>query len=173
MQGLLLLPLLTTSTAAYAKANQLANLHKQLLPGTARCLDNSPAGYYFSAGAADSTVWVINLEGGGACQAEADCLKRAQGRLGTSKVWPATDNGAHSPFLLPDPAANPDFHDANRVHVAYCTGDHHSGNQSKADASTWNLWFTGKANLLAIVNDLKARHGMDKATHVLLTGESA
>ena len=88
MQGLLLLPLLTTSTAAYAKANQLANLHKQLLPGTARCLDNSPAGYYFSAGAADSTVWVINLEGGGArLSSAASCALNVQPPCRVSAVW--------------------------------------------------------------------------------------
>lgn len=165
--------LLLLSRSAVAAAVTPANLQKQLLPGTTRCLDNSPAGYYFGKGAADSTVWVINLQGGGSCKEESDCLSRSKGRLGSSKGWPPTDSGEHSPFLLPDPAANPDFHDANRVYVAYCSGDHHSGNQSKADTSTWGLWFTGKANLLAIVNDLKARHGMNRATHVLLTGESA
>ena len=167
--------LLSTVLIVAADAQQ-ASLQKQLLPGATRCLDNSPAGYYFAAatdGGRGATVWVINLQGGGSCRAEADCLQRSKGKLGSSKNWPPTDAGSHSPFLLPDPAANPDFHDANRVHVAYCSGDHHSGNQSKADASTWNLWFTGKANLLAIVDDLKARHGMGKATHVLLTGESA
>jgi hypothetical protein len=148
-------------------------LQKQLLPGTTRCIDNTPAGYYFGAGAVDSTVWVINLQGGGACQEESDCIRRSQKALGSSKYWAPTDSGSHSPFLLSDPAANPDFHDAHRVHVAYCSGDGHVGNQSKADASTWGFWFVGKANLLAIVNDLKARHGMDRATHVLLTGESA
>lgn len=150
-----------------------AALQKQLLPGTTRCIDGSPAGYYFGAGAVDSTVWVINLQGGGSCQQESDCIRRSKKALGSSTHWPPTDSGSHSPFLLPDPAANPDFHSAHRVHVAYCSGDGHVGNQTKADASTWGFWFVGKANLLAIVHDLKARHGMDKATHVLLTGESA
>jgi|EP01043_Picozoa_sp_COSAG02_P018498 hypothetical protein len=152
----------------------LATLQKQLLPtGAARCLDNSPAGYYFAPGKSGSTIWVINLQGGGSCQEEADCLKRAKGDLGSSKNWPATNNGAHSPFLIPDASTNPDFFSANRVHVAYCSGDGHQGNQTNADASTWGLWFTGKANLKAIVADLKDRHAMDRATHVLLTGESA
>jgi hypothetical protein len=66
-----------------------------------------------------------------------------------------------------------DFSSANRVHVAYCSGDTYQGKQTKADASTWGLWFTGKTNLEAIVADLKDRHGMDRATQVLLTGESA
>jgi hypothetical protein len=93
----------------------VATLQLQLLPGAARCLDNSPAGYYFAPGESGSTIWVINLQGGGSCMEEADCLQRAKGHLGSSRKWPATDSGNKSPFLSPDASKNPgDFHRLNQ-----------------------------------------------------------
>ena len=93
--------------------------------------------------------------------------------MGSSKKWAATDDGSKSPFLQPDPGLNPDFHGAGRVLVPYCSGDTHVGNQSAATPATFGLWFTGAANLKAIVNDLQAHRGMPPAAHVLLSGESA
>ena len=86
----------------------VATLQLQLLTAdAARCLDNSPAGYYFAPGESGSTIWVINLQGGGSCREEADCLQRAKGNLGSSRHWPATDSGRHSPFLVSDASTNP------------------------------------------------------------------
>ena len=85
----------------------VATLQLQLLPGATRCIDNSPAGYYFAPGESGSTIWVINLQGGGSCHEEADCLRRASGDLGSSTSWPATNDGRHSPFLISDASINP------------------------------------------------------------------
>eukprot|EP00036_Acanthoecidae_sp_10tr_P009142 CAMPEP_0182918216 /NCGR_PEP_ID=MMETSP0105_2-20130417/1957_1 /TAXON_ID=81532 ORGANISM="Acanthoeca-like sp., Strain 10tr" /NCGR_SAMPLE_ID=MMETSP0105_2 /ASSEMBLY_ACC=CAM_ASM_000205 /LENGTH=466 /DNA_ID=CAMNT_0025055277 /DNA_START=11 /DNA_END=1411 /DNA_ORIENTATION=+ len=154
-----------------------AGLQKVLLEGT-RCLDGTPAGFYWapptSTPTATSTdLWVIFLEGGGSCYDEAKCTQRARTLLGSSKNWPTTNNGSKSPFLQPDPGLNPDFHGAGRVFVPYCSGDTHVGNQSAATPATFGLWFTGAANLRAIVNDLQARRGMTPTAQVLLSGESA
>ena len=90
-------------------------------------------------------------------------------------IWrpSSTNDGKKSPFLQPDQASNPDFFDAHRVFVAYCSGDSHSGTQSNISSATWGLWFSGHANFKAIIEDLRAQQGMDAATDVLLTGSSA
>jgi hypothetical protein len=65
---------------------------KMLLPPDntgGRCLDGSPAGYYFLPGA-DTKTWVISLAGGGACYTEDDCKHRALTGLGSSTKWPDT-----------------------------------------------------------------------------------
>jgi lipid-binding SYLF domain-containing protein len=38
---------------------------------------------------------------------------------------------------------------------------------------SWGLIFGGRANFNVIVQELKAKHGMSAATHVMLTGASA
>lgn len=57
----------------------------------AKCLDGSPAGFYWEAGGLQSR-WVIFLEGGGSCGEPVDCKLRARGPLGSSKDWPQKYN---------------------------------------------------------------------------------
>jgi len=157
-------------------------LKLELVPGT-HCLDGTQAGYYYGAGSGTgSNVWVIFLQGGGACSDEVDCKKRANMALGSSKKWASSmdaksggpsNKGSQSVFLVSDEAANPDFHNVNRVYVGYCSGDSHFGTQTAATAGTFGLYFSGAVNLQAILTQLKSVHGMAAATHVLLHGHSA
>ena len=68
---------------------------------------------------------------------------------------------------------NPDFCRATAVHVPYCTGDSHRGNNTEPTSESWGLIFDGHANFARIVKDLQEHHGLSAATHVMLTGGSA
>ena len=140
-----------------------------------RCGDGSPSGYYY-AGAQPSATnkWVIHMKGGGACQTEASC-KGWMAQKGSSKNWiPTIDGNPHlEPLIDGDSAQNPDFHTWNRVRVNYCTGDFHAGQRTGPSADTWNYWFDGHLNVQRVISDLKAKHGLGNATHVLVSGESA
>ena len=140
-----------------------------------RCGDGSPAGYYYAAAQPSATnKWVIHMKGGGACQTEASC-KGWMAQKGSSKNWiPTIDGNPHlEPLIDGDSAQNPDFHTWNRVRVNYCTGDSHAGQRTGPSADTWNYWFDGHLNVQRVISDLKAKHGLGNATHVLVSGESA
>ena len=47
------------------------------------------------------------------------------------------------------------------------------GNNTVPTATSWNLIFDGHANFVAIIDELKAKHGLGGAKNVLLTGGSA
>ena len=70
-------------------------------------LDGSPFGFYFS-GSNTSTKWTINIQGGGWCYDEKDCLCRSKGPLGTSTVAKATA-GLHCSNPLPDGSLERDW----------------------------------------------------------------
>ena len=56
----------------------------------ARCTDRSTAGYYFAAGADNSSDWIVLLESGGWCWDAPSCEKRweTQHYRCTSSGWP-------------------------------------------------------------------------------------
>eukprot|EP01084_Bolivina_argentea_P137124 241490_1 len=84
-----------------------------------KCLDGSPAGFYYSPPPnGTSDLWVIDLKGGGACSDETSCLQRANTSLGSSNYWPQTynpGNGVNSN----DPTINPDFYSGHHIHAPY------------------------------------------------------
>ena len=137
-----------------------------------RCLDGSPAGYHYGEAKLDAAnKWVIFVKGGGACGTEKTCTEFSKSLKGSSKHWGPTINGDN--VYSGDPNVNPDFYTWNRVRVAYCTGDCHSGQRTGPSADTWNFWFDGHLNFKRIITDLKEKHGLDNATHVLMSGNSA
>jgi hypothetical protein len=54
---------------------------------SARCLDGSPYAYIICAGARPLRNYKIDIQGGGWCYNETDCLERAGTRLGSSSTW--------------------------------------------------------------------------------------
>ena len=58
-------------------------------------------------------VWVIELEGGGACFSEETCTQRTKTDLGSSTNWAATRQGTG--LEIYDADANPLFYDAHKV----------------------------------------------------------
>ena len=150
----------------------------------ARCLDGSPAAYYFRTASAteNASRFVVYFQGGGWCNgptAQAtinSCAARSQTALGSSKNYPTTtdDKGG---ILSADATINPDFATWNAVWVPYCDGGSFSGNLDKGVAvngsSPTTIWFRGRAIMHAVARDLCERHSMSKATHVLMDGGSA
>ena len=146
----------------------------KLLPSSlqqgGRCIDGTMAGYYFREGT-DPSLFVIHMEGGGACADKESCTERSKTDYGSSSTWektvPATGTFSSSC------AENPDFCNASAVYVRYCTGDCHSGNNTVASDITWGFYFDGHTNLAAIVDELEREHGLGVAKHVLLSAGSA
>jgi hypothetical protein len=62
----------------------------------AKCLDGTPAGYYYQPASRveDSNKWVIYLAGGGECDTEAACKSQTTNALGSSKYFGATSEAS-------------------------------------------------------------------------------
>lgn len=68
--------------------------------------------------------------------------------------------------------------DWNKVWVQYCDGGSFTGNNATPASGVYNgaqvpLYYRGAANLAAVLDDLKANHGLGAATHVVVSGDSA
>ena len=88
-----------------------------------QCLDGSPAGFYYAKPpSGSSNLWVIGLEGGGACFSESTCMSRANGSLGSSKYWTKTLTSSNQVYN------DPDFSEGHAVFGPYCNGDVWTGN---------------------------------------------
>jgi len=151
------LALLTLPIAAQAGSA----LNKVLLPADqyagGKCMDGTPAGYYYGPpSSGSSTLWVIFLKGGGICRTKEDCDKWAAGlggKKGGSTKW--EEQMVVGGQLSSEAAENPDFHDAHHVYVPYCTGDTHSGQVSTpTEADHWGYYFDGHLNVKAIANHI-------------------
>jgi hypothetical protein len=134
-------------------------------------LDGSPYAFYF-APSTNSTLWSININGGGWCYDEMDCACRAKDSLGTSTLYPPTKgSGCKNP--------NEDgstTHDCNSVDLLYLDGASFSGYRAEpvpVPNSSATLWMRGIKNLDATIDWLFANGGLGDATEVLLSGESA
>jgi len=141
-----------------------------------RCLDGSMSGYYYGEpSSGNSSTWVFFMQGGGACNTEADCSKRAEGKLGSSNPWAATDDSSDAgPILLADASVNPDFHDAHHVWVPYCTGDSHAGQVVEPTDKQWGFYFSGHLNFKSILSHISATiPAASQMERALLTGASA
>jgi len=137
------------------------------------CLDGSPAIYFFKPGsAANSTKWVLHLLGGGFCGTNEECLMRSQMFLGSSLYWPAIMN--YGGPLNENMTYNPDFYDWNHAFFVYCDGSCFSGDLDEpVNYKGKLLYYRGHRNFLATLKDLLKNKGLDKATDVLVVGDSA
>ncbi|KAK4373933.1 hypothetical protein RND71_004610 [Anisodus tanguticus] len=133
------------------------------------CLDGSPPAYYFEPGFGEGIEnWIVQLPGGGWCNNVTSCLRRSNGRLGSSKSMPPMQfQGIHSK----NQTANPDFYNWNKVIVAYCDGGSFIGNAEYVDPAT-NLHFRGARIYTAVMEELLAK-GLKNAKNAILAGSSA
>jgi O-palmitoleoyl-L-serine hydrolase len=162
------------AAAAALPGGARAQFTLTLLPDTAatgaRCLDGSPAGYYYRPG--DPSKWVFSMQGGGWCWNLADCETRAGTTLGSSKDWPKA--GKFGGILDVSAADNPDFYNYSMVLAPYCDGASFSGHVGApvpAPGGT-QLYFRGHdilVNILASVLPL----GLSSASELLVMGGSA
>ena len=131
----------------------------------ARCMDGTPAGYYFS-GNTSSHQWIIDLEGGGECASKEACSPKVLTALGSSKYFKKEIGFG---FI----ARGPRFQTFNRVFVPYCSQDLWTGQRRTATNETFSFFFSGHLILDAILTDLERVGGLNEASDIILTGESA
>ena len=139
------------------------------------CMDGTPAAYYFRPSPSSSTVWMISLEGGGACYDKTTCTSRSTTALGSSKNYPPQLKQMAAGWMSSSKTVNPDFYDANIVYVPYCSSDTHRGQQNTTSQNTFGFYFSGHLNLIEIVKDIteKQSPSWNSMTKMLLTGGSA
>ena len=159
----------------------------------ARCLDGSAAAYYVRLGSSSS--FIMYMQGGGNCAGRTVeetirlCASRRMSRMGSTDGYPATTlnsddtalsglfdaTGNKGSIMSPDKVINPLFSNWTAVWLAYCDGSAFGGDAeepvSASDGSS--IWFRGRRNLHAIIDDLKVRYGMASAAEVLLVGSSS
>jgi hypothetical protein len=141
----------------------------------AKCLDGTQAGYYaqHAPNSADSTKFVIYLNGGGECDQENACKYQLNSAMGSSKYF-TSDSDASGWFLASDYCPyNPTFCGWNHVFDPYCTQDLHSGQVTEPTESTWGLYFAGHHVFTAMLDDLDKTFNMKNATEIILSGASA
>lgn len=148
----------------------------------ARCNDGTPFGFDLRRSTRGSNDWVLYLEGGAFCD---DLAKPCSERTGRLTTTPPEADGAVSSMksdgiFSTDPTINPTFSSANHVFARYCSSDGWSGATTARRPSTGdptNGWyFSGRANVRAMVEILKASFGLDDTnaqTKVLFAGSSA
>jgi len=140
----------------------------------ARCLDGTPAAYYFTPGTGSGVrKWYIHHEGGGWCTSLQDCYGRSQGSLGSSKAY-APSIGLPGGYFSDNAAENPTMYNWNKVFFAYCDGGSFAGfNANVEHYDGHELYFRGFLNLQAYHRSLQTLHGLGLSTEVVISGCSA
>jgi hypothetical protein len=150
--------------------NPNATLHQ--LSGDARCIDGSPAAYYFRPGSGSgSTKWIVFHQGGGWCISLSDCRQRAGTALGSSVNY-TTELALPDQLLSTNTTINPLLHNWNVAFLTYCDGGSFVGD-AVANDKQGALHFKGKATREATLAALIADQGMADASEVIISGGSA
>mmetsp|Transcript_21927 Transcript_21927/g.39421 ORF Transcript_21927/g.39421 Transcript_21927/m.39421 type:complete len:388 (-) Transcript_21927:21-1184(-) len=148
----------------------------------ALCLDGSPAGYYLRPG--HPHKWVILFEGGGWCYNNKTCEER-RGRFGFlgSMTYKPKEYYIRQNFGSGDHETNPDFYDWTHVLFVYCDATSFLGNRADhiivSPTNTHgikekkNVFFRGYQILQSNLRHMFDTQGLEKATHVVLSGHSA
>ncbi|NWG34394.1 MAG: hypothetical protein HXY42_08130 [Chloroflexi bacterium] len=150
--------------------------------GEARCNDGTPFGFSLQLSpSGQSREWIIYLEGGAFCEDDAlDCASRGHRLSSTPDAGDRTFVAMINTGIFNRAAQqNPAFHDANIAFAHYCSSDGWSGattqkRPTQADPEGW--YFSGRANVRAMVEILIQRYGLDDSnpqTRVLFAGSSA
>lgn len=149
---------------------------------TARCNDGTPFDFQIQLASESSKVWVIHLEGGGACNDLANqCSARDRVLTTTS---PRVDRElSQTPgccIQSRDATINPTFATANYVRATYCSSDQWEGattDRRPSSGDPVNGWyFSGHTNVAALLAVVGERYGLDDSdpnTEVLFSGSSA
>ena len=151
------------------------------LPQTngAACLDGTPPAYWFLEGS-EPTKYYLNFEGGGWCTSLDDCAGRAGGRKGSSNKLPnpfnleQLEDAWGNWYYSNQSVYNPLMANWSKIEVLYCDGASWTGSNDTATVHKGKtLHFKGKNNLDALMTALLTKHGMAKATEVVISGGSA
>lgn len=158
---------------AAVRAAAAAVPRTNLTDPAARCMDGTLSAFYHRPGiGANASKFIIYLEGGGECVANATCHAALTSVLGSSDYFPPAMGDL--PFFLSDNAgSNKDFASWTAVYVPYCSQDLHSGRVTQPSPSTFGLYFSGHLIFKAVLDALEATAGLGSATDIVLTGASA
>jgi hypothetical protein len=149
---------------------------------TARCNDGSPFDFDVRLAAQPTQTWVIYLGGGAFCDDLAHPCNERAARLKSSSLQADREltNGQVGGILSRNPTMNPTFALANHVSATYCSSDLWAGattDRRPTAGDPVNGWyFSGHTNVVAMLDVLKQRYGLDDsdaATQVLFSGSSA
>ena len=90
------------------------------------CLDGSAPGYYIGKGSGSGAdKWIVHQGGGGWCYSELQCLGRSESVLGTSSLWPKSQEVGG--IFSDNETVNGEFYNWNVVYLMYCDGASFSG----------------------------------------------
>ena len=146
------------------------------------CLDGSPGGGYIKRG--DPDKWIVFHQGGGWCNSDANCAKRANCSasppgcimggdccaLGSSTVWGPTYTDKYEGSML---FQDPTFANYTQVYAMYCDGGSWTGDAAAAvPVGGASIFYRGRPLLEALLQYLLAQ-GMRGATELLYGGCSA
>jgi O-palmitoleoyl-L-serine hydrolase len=140
----------------------------------AKCLDNSPSGFYVKNGIGNNiTKMIWWFEGGGWCFNLNDCVIRANTRLGSSITW--TPTASFEGILNENSTVNPDFASWTTVYWKYCDGSSFTSSVTLPVPynTTFSLRFAGKNILDAGIDYLKKNFGLSTVTDIIVSGSSA
>ena len=169
---------LAAGTAAVSEPN--GTMHFLSGYPLAKCLDGSPAAYILREGA-EKAKFLLFHQGGGVCDSLASCKARASTGLGSSTTYPRGSAsmgeyyGVVAPYFSRDEQANPLFHNFTQVYVQYCDGSLYAGDRRQPVPVPGGkaLYYRGRSITEALVADLRAQHGLEHATDIVLGGCSA
>ena len=133
----------------------------------AKCMDGSPAGYYFVSNSS-SRSWIIELQGGGECASRKLCDTRIGTPLFSSKYFPRT-----VVFDFLNSKQNAKLNTFNRVLIPYCSQDLWTGQRKTNNDDTFGYFFSGHLILEAVLKELESLSDIKSASQIILTGESA
>lgn len=165
----------------------------------AKCLDGSPAGFWFIPGTGDGiSKFAVHHEGGGWCVDDYDCYQRSLSTLGSSLQWEREancDTGSQEYPCVWDgdegitgftKELNPIAWNWNKIYLGYCDGASFSGQVAEpvsvsASGTHVNVYYKGRYILDAVyetllfdsLNSIGLTTKMSEATEIILSGTSA
>ena len=163
-------------------SNSIFHLYKHPSDSPAKCLDGSPAAFYFSEATDTSSKdkVIIMFEGGSSCMGSTlnnvleDCVKRAKNHLGSSDKYPEKMNYENVSLLSGNKTINPLYYGWNRVFIKYCDGSLHQGTRASPIAyKDMNLYFRGANNTLEHFKYLNATYQLFRSSKIILAGYDA
>eukprot|EP00040_Diaphanoeca_grandis_P015374 m.78372 g.78372 ORF g.78372 m.78372 type:complete len:447 (-) comp25112_c0_seq1:147-1487(-) len=137
-------------------------------------LDGSPFAFY-NGEVNPSTKWTINLQGGGWCYDEVDCLCRSQQNTSRS-LGSSTGLNLVGHCSCANPLADGTFDACNCADLPYLDGASFSGYRAEplsVPNSTEKIWMRGIKNIDGVLDYLFANTALKDATELVITGESA
>ncbi|CAI7829265.1 unnamed protein product, partial [Closterium sp. NIES-53] len=139
-----------------------------------------PPGYYLrEAPWKGASTWHIHFPGGGWCGNRRQCRIRAGMQLGSTRMWPKSNNGtwAQGEFmgiLSSSEALNPFFAGWHLAMAVYCDGGSYAGAAGRVAVGKGRyVHMDGSGIVSAIMDDLLENRAIARATTVLVSGTSA